>query len=101
MSKSGSLTAEQLQFFNSNGIFLLIFDFEFFFASWFIYYRFIYCAGYIVLENFVSSDEIDAMMKRMEQLLDEFDYSTSSVFSTKNQVNSFSAFVINILNPKP
>ncbi|XP_022957400.1 phytanoyl-CoA dioxygenase [Cucurbita moschata] len=41
--------------------------------------------GYLVVESFASPDEIDAMRKRMEQLLDEFDCSTSSVFSTVNQ----------------
>ncbi|CAM8886118.1 unnamed protein product [Rhodiola kirilowii] len=59
MAKVGSLTSEQLEFFISN--------------------------GFIVLENFVGSGEIDAMTKRMEQLLDDFDYSTSSIFSTRNQ----------------
>ncbi|KAJ7942991.1 phytanoyl-CoA dioxygenase [Quillaja saponaria] len=42
--------------------------------------------GYLVLESFATADEIDAMMKRMEKLLDEFDFSsTASIFSTKNQ----------------
>ncbi|GMY18611.1 phytanoyl-CoA dioxygenase [Fagus crenata] len=42
--------------------------------------------GFLVIESFASPEEIDAMMKRMEQLLDEFDYSsTASIFSTKNQ----------------
>uniref|UniRef100_A0A7N0TKW5 Phytanoyl-CoA dioxygenase n=1 Tax=Kalanchoe fedtschenkoi TaxID=63787 RepID=A0A7N0TKW5_KALFE len=59
MAKVGLLTSEQLEFFNSN--------------------------GYIVLENFASRDEIDGMMKRMEQLLDEYDYSTSAIFSSRNQ----------------
>ncbi|KAF7808737.1 phytanoyl-CoA dioxygenase [Senna tora] len=56
----GNLTPDQLQFFNSQ--------------------------GYLVIESFASSEEIDAMMKRMEQLLDDFDSSsTASIFSTKNQ----------------
>lgn len=58
MGVSGSLTPEQLDFFNSN--------------------------GYLVLESFSSPDEIEAMRKRMEQLLDEFDCSTSVIFSTKD-----------------
>ncbi|KAJ4709748.1 Phytanoyl-CoA dioxygenase [Melia azedarach] len=41
--------------------------------------------GYIVLESFASNEEIDSMRKRMDELLDGFDCSTSSVFSTKNQ----------------
>ncbi|XP_022155193.1 phytanoyl-CoA dioxygenase-like [Momordica charantia] len=47
--------------------------------------RFFESQGYLVIESFASSDEIDAMRKRMEQLLDGFDCSTSSVFSTVNQ----------------
>ncbi|KAL4612578.1 hypothetical protein ACB092_08G209900 [Castanea dentata] len=45
--------------------------------------------GFLVLESFASPEEIDAMMKRMEQLLHEFDCSsTTSIFSTKNQQQS-------------
>lgn len=45
------------------------------------------CLGFFVLESFASPEEIDAMMKRMEQLLHEFDCSsTTSFLSTKNQV---------------
>jgi len=59
MGISGDLTADQLTFFNSN--------------------------GYLVVESFASSDEIESMRKRMDQLLQDFDCSSSSVFSTKNQ----------------
>lgn len=55
----GNLDSDQLQFFDSQ--------------------------GYLVIESFTSPDEIYAMRKRMEQLLDGFDCSTSSVFSTVNQ----------------
>ncbi|KAH7516340.1 hypothetical protein FEM48_Zijuj10G0124600 [Ziziphus jujuba var. spinosa] len=42
--------------------------------------------GYIVMESFASDEEIESMRKRMEQLLNEFDYSANaSIFSTKNQ----------------
>ncbi|XP_045813456.1 phytanoyl-CoA dioxygenase [Trifolium pratense] len=42
--------------------------------------------GYLVIESFASEDEIQSMIKRMEQLVDEFDpSSTASIFSTKNQ----------------
>ncbi|XP_027347129.1 phytanoyl-CoA dioxygenase isoform X1 [Abrus precatorius] len=59
----GILSSEQLQSFNSQ--------------------------GYLVIESFASDDEIEAMMKRMEQLVDEFDpSSTASIFSTKNQQQS-------------
>ncbi|KAK7317883.1 hypothetical protein RJT34_02480 [Clitoria ternatea] len=58
--KMGILSSEQLQFFNSQ--------------------------GYLVIESFASDDEIQAMMKRMEQLVNDFDpSSTASIFSTKNQ----------------
>jgi len=41
--------------------------------------------GFIVIESFASTEEINAMMKRMNQLLDEFDCSSASVFSSRNQ----------------
>nr|AFK45658.1 unknown [Medicago truncatula] len=42
--------------------------------------------GYLVIESFSSKDEIDSMVKRMEQLVDQFGpSSTASIFSTKNQ----------------
>ncbi|CAN1151549.1 Phytanoyl-CoA dioxygenase [Linum perenne] len=53
MGISGDLTADQLTFFNSN--------------------------GYLVVESFASSDEIESMRKRMDQLLQDFDCSSSSV----------------------
>ncbi|CAI8616749.1 unnamed protein product [Vicia faba] len=43
--------------------------------------------GYLVIESFATHDEIQTMTKRMEQLVDEFDpSSTASIFSTKNQL---------------
>ncbi|KAL4583646.1 hypothetical protein LXL04_008227 [Taraxacum kok-saghyz] len=42
--------------------------------------------GYLVIESFSSSEEVEALRKRMDQLLDGFDCSSStSIFSTKNQ----------------
>ncbi|KAE9597297.1 hypothetical protein Lal_00007273 [Lupinus albus] len=59
----GNLSSDQLQFFNSQ--------------------------GYLVIESFASKDEIEAMIKRMQQLVDDFDpSSTASIFSTKNQQQS-------------
>ncbi|KAM3327610.1 phytanoyl-CoA dioxygenase [Capsicum galapagoense] len=56
----GNLSSEQLQLFNSD--------------------------GYLVLESFASQEEVESMRKRMEELLDEFDFSSdASIFSTKNQ----------------
>ncbi|KAK3004450.1 hypothetical protein RJ639_019572 [Escallonia herrerae] len=56
----GNLSPDQLQFFNSD--------------------------GFLVIDSFCSPEEIDAMRNRMEQLLDDFDCSsTTSIFSTKNQ----------------
>ena len=93
----GDLSSDQLQFFDSHGTFprshhrLLFSNLNR--SSNFHHHRtssppvFSYFfAGYLVVESFASPDEIDAMRKRMEQLLDEFDCSTSSVFSTVNQV---------------
>lgn len=40
--------------------------------------------GFLVLESFASHEEIELMKKRMEQLLDDFDCSTSVIFSTKD-----------------
>ncbi|XP_019256737.1 PREDICTED: phytanoyl-CoA dioxygenase isoform X5 [Nicotiana attenuata] len=58
--EGGNLSSEQLQFFDSN--------------------------GYLLLESFANPAEIESLRKRMEQLLDEFDCSsTASIFSTKNQ----------------
>ncbi|CAO2828506.1 unnamed protein product [Amaranthus hypochondriacus] len=54
----GNLNPNQLEFFNSQ--------------------------GYLVLESFSSTEEVASMRKRMEQLLDEFDCSTSVIFSTKD-----------------
>ncbi|KAL5761050.1 hypothetical protein ACOSP7_019547 [Xanthoceras sorbifolium] len=41
--------------------------------------------GYLVIESFADHEEIEAMRNRMVQLLEGFDCSTASVFSTKNQ----------------
>ncbi|URE04051.1 Phytanoyl-CoA dioxygenase (PhyH) [Musa troglodytarum] len=59
MASSGNLTAEQLDFFNVNGC--------------------------LILESFSSKEEIRKMRDRMAELLDGFDDSFSSIFSTKNQ----------------
>lgn len=56
----GNLSSDQLQFFNSQ--------------------------GYLVIESFSSTEEVEALRKRMDQLLDGFDCSSSaSIFSTKHQ----------------
>ncbi|KAL5553426.1 hypothetical protein UlMin_040827 [Ulmus minor] len=56
----GNLSPDQLQSFNSD--------------------------GYVVMESFSSAEEIESLRKRMEQLLEEFDHTSSaSIFSTKNQ----------------
>ncbi|TQD75541.1 hypothetical protein C1H46_038937 [Malus baccata] len=42
--------------------------------------------GYLVMESFASAEDIEAMRSRMDQLLQDFDCSsTASIFSTKNQ----------------
>lgn len=49
-----------------------------------------------MIESFATDDEIQTMTKRMEQLVDEFDpSSTASIFSTKNQVTYFSFLCLN------
>ncbi|KAF8117071.1 hypothetical protein N665_0012s0083 [Sinapis alba] len=62
MGITGSLTPDQLEFYNSQ--------------------------GYLVMESFASEDEIGALRKRMSELLTQFDCSVSSIFSTKNQKNT-------------
>ncbi|RZS11532.1 hypothetical protein BHM03_00042871 [Ensete ventricosum] len=59
MANAGNLTAEQLDFFDVN--------------------------GYLILESFSSKQEVRKMRDRMAELLDGFDGSFSSIFSTKNQ----------------
>ncbi|ONK65421.1 uncharacterized protein A4U43_C07F36920 [Asparagus officinalis] len=59
MGIAGSLSPDQLEFFNSN--------------------------GYLVIDSFSSFEEIQEMRDRMDELLKGFDPSKSSVFSTKNQ----------------
>jgi phytanoyl-CoA hydroxylase len=59
MGVVGNLSSEQLEFFSSK--------------------------GYLVIDSFASSGEIDKMMERMTQLLNEFDGSTTSIFSTRSQ----------------
>ncbi|KAK9091636.1 hypothetical protein Sjap_024813 [Stephania japonica] len=41
--------------------------------------------GFIVMESFAGAEEIDGMRQRMDELLEGFDCSTASVFSSKNQ----------------
>lgn len=39
------------------------------------------------MESFASAEEIQSLRKRMDELLNDFDYSTTaSIFSTRNQV---------------
>ncbi|KAG5244090.1 phytanoyl-CoA dioxygenase [Salix suchowensis] len=59
MGITGTLSSDQLDSFNSQ--------------------------GYLVIESFANPEDIESMMKRMDKLLDDFDYTTVSVFSTKNQ----------------
>ncbi|XP_042392687.1 phytanoyl-CoA dioxygenase-like isoform X2 [Zingiber officinale] len=66
MGIAGNLTAEQLDFFNVN--------------------------GYLVVESFSGSEEIKEMRDRMEELLNGFDGSYSSIFSTTNQQHTDAYF---------
>jgi phytanoyl-CoA hydroxylase len=69
MGITGTLSSDQLDSFNSQ--------------------------GYLVIESFANPEDIESMMKRMDKLLDDFDYTNVSVFSTKNQVSL--SFFFNII----
>lgn len=63
----GNLSSDQLQFFNSK--------------------------GYLVVESFASPEEVESMRKRMRELLDDFDPSTTSaIFSTKTHQHAASNY---------
>ena len=42
--------------------------------------------GFLVLENFAAPEEVQRLRKRAEQLVDDFEPESVSVFSTKSQV---------------
>ena len=42
-------------------------------------------AGYLVLEDFAAPDEVAKLKQRAEEIMDEYDASNPSVFSTVNQ----------------
>ena len=42
--------------------------------------------GFLVLPNFTAQEEVDAMRKRAGEIVDAFEPSTFTVFSTKGQV---------------
>lgn len=46
-----------------------------------------FAAGYLVLEDFASQDEVAKLKERAEQIIEEYDASNPSVFSTVNQVH--------------
>ncbi|KMS95918.1 hypothetical protein BVRB_003760 [Beta vulgaris subsp. vulgaris] len=69
MGYSGDLNANQLEFFNSQ--------------------------GFLVLESFAKPEEINSMRMRMEQLLHEFDGSTSVIFSTKDHSHAKDNYFFN------
>ncbi|XP_006651733.1 phytanoyl-CoA dioxygenase 1 [Oryza brachyantha] len=58
MPPAGSLTDEQLRFFDTN--------------------------GYLVLESFSSAEDVKGMRDRMAELVDGFDGASANVFSTKD-----------------
>ncbi|GJV48471.1 phytanoyl-CoA dioxygenase [Tanacetum coccineum] len=60
MGFAGTLSSDQLHFFNSQ--------------------------GYLVIESYSRNEEVEGLRNRMDELLHGFDPSSSaSVFSTKNQ----------------
>lgn len=44
-------------------------------------------AGYLVLDDFASADEVAQLKARAEKIIEDFDASSPSVFSTVNQVS--------------
>jgi hypothetical protein len=42
-------------------------------------------AGYLVLDDFATQDEVAKLKQRAEQIIDDYDASNPSVFSTVNQ----------------
>ena len=46
------------------------------------------CAGYLVIRNFTSPEQLRELQNRGVQLIDGFDPEQVSVFSTKNQVKT-------------
>ena len=44
-------------------------------------------AGYLVIKNFTSADQLKDLQSRAVQLIEDFDPEQVSVFSTKNQVS--------------
>lgn len=42
-------------------------------------------AGYLVLEDFAAPDEVAKLKQRAEEIMDEYEASNPSVFSTVNQ----------------
>ena len=49
--------------------------------------------GFLVLPNFTAQEEVDAMRKRAGEIVDAFEPSTFTVFSTKGQVRRGYRFV--------
>lgn len=45
--------------------------------------------GFLVIPNFTSKDEVDAMRKSAEEIVEAFQPSSFTVFSTKDQVLEF------------
>nr|CAB3499022.1 unnamed protein product [Digitaria exilis] len=60
MPPAGSLTADQLSFFETN--------------------------GYLVMDSFSSAEEVREMRDRMAELVAGFDGANTSVFSTKDHL---------------
>ncbi|KAJ7544197.1 hypothetical protein O6H91_09G069000 [Diphasiastrum complanatum] len=69
MGLQGSLTSDQAQFYHTN--------------------------GYLVLENFAPEYECKELMKHMENLIEKFDPSTISVFSSKSQKQDLDDYFCN------
>lgn len=54
-------------------------------------------AGYLVLEDFAAADEVAKLKERAEQIIEGYDASNPSVFSTVNQVEICSSRICTVL----
>ncbi|KAJ6809206.1 phytanoyl-CoA dioxygenase [Iris pallida] len=95
MGINGNLSTEQLAFFNSNGELSLSLPLHqkistnsqhhHLLLNIYIYICIYLFLGYLVMESFSSTEEVQEMRDRMAELLRGFDAAKSSVFSTTNQ----------------
>lgn len=52
-----------------------------------------FCAGYLVLPDFATSEQVEAMKARALELIEQFEVDKPSIFSTVNQVRRVDVYV--------